>query len=74
MLITLAGMGIQVAPTTIVRRVTYWDAGLNGLGVCEFAPNIPAADEIQEYWDWLSERFQLTGGGESDAEETLRAQ
>ena len=61
MLTTLAGMGIEVAPTAIVRRVTHWDAELNGLGVCEYAPASQAADEIQEYWDWLSDRLRVDG-------------
>lgn len=66
MLTTLAGMGIEVAPAAIVRRVTHWDAGLNGLGVCEFAPSSPAADEIQDYWDWLVERFDLSAADDAE--------
>ncbi len=66
MLTTLAGIGIEVAPTAIVRRVTHWDAGLNGLGVCEFAPSSPAADEIQDYWDWLVDRFDLSATDDAE--------
>ena len=49
---TMRQMG-QVAPVTLVRRVTHWDAGLEGMTAAEFAPNSPAASEMREYWAWL---------------------
>ena len=36
MLSSLSGMGIDIAPVTVTRRVTYWDASLIGLSVAEF--------------------------------------
>ena len=57
---TLQRMGPEVAPVGLVRRVSYWDAALAGLGVCEFAPNSPAASEMQQLWQWLRHRLELT--------------
>ena len=57
LLITLTGMGIPIAPASLIRRVTHWDAILAGLGVCEFAPNSPAAAEMQVLWDWLAKQI-----------------
>ena len=51
--------GIEVAPTSLVRRLSYWDASTVGLSVCEYAPRSPAAAEINALWDWLATRLEL---------------
>ena len=50
---TMRQMGANISPVTVVRRVTHWDAGVEGLAATEYAPSSPAAGEIREYWAWL---------------------
>ena len=56
----LAEMDAPVAPVTLVRRVTHWDAGAAGMTVCEHAPSSPAASEVREYWAWLQGALKIT--------------
>lgn len=56
---TLNGMGVEIAPVGLIRRVTYWDATNYGQGVCEYAPRSPAAGEIRSLWAWLASRSSL---------------
>ena len=56
---SLAALGVEIVPASLVRRVSYWDAALVGMGVCEFAPRSQAASEMQELWDWLGRRLEL---------------
>ena len=56
---SLTGLGVEIVPGGLVRRVSYWDAALAGMGVCEFAPRSRAASEMQELWDWLGWRLEL---------------
>ena len=58
---SLAGLGVEMVPAGLVRRVSYWDAALAGMGVCEFAPRSRAASEMQELWNWLGRRLELPG-------------
>ena len=69
--VTLTGMGIPIAPASLIRRVTHWDAILAGLGVCEFAPNSPAAAEMQVLWDWLSKQISLIENQQPDLNEEI---
>ena len=56
---SLEGLGVEIVPAGLVRRVAYWDAALAGMGVCEFAPRSRAASEMQQLWDWLGRRLEL---------------
>ena len=62
---TLAGAGVEIVPIGLSRRVTYWDAALFGLGVCEHSPRSPAAAEMQNLWEWLAQRINIIATGES---------
>ena len=62
-------IGIEVAPASLVRRVSYWDASTVGLSVCEYAPRSPAAAEMDALWQWIAQRLNLPiqrGEGESN--------
>lgn len=53
----LAALGI-VAEPPIAARVTYQDAMAAGLGVTEYAPSSPAAEEIRALARWIEENRQ----------------
>ena len=57
MLSSLSGMGIDIAPVTVTRRVTYWDASLIGLSVAEFQPRSEAAQEMTKLWKWIAKQI-----------------
>ena len=57
MLSSLSGMGIDIAPVTVTRRVTYWDASLIGLSVAEFQPRSEAAKEMTNLWKWIAKQI-----------------
>ena len=57
MLSSLSGMGIDIAPVTVTRRVTYWDASLIGLSVAEFQPKSEAAKEMTNLWKWIAKQI-----------------
>ena len=59
---SLSDLGVELVPAGLVRRVSYWDAALVGMGVCEFAPRSLAASEMQELWDWLRWKLGLPVG------------
>lgn len=61
---TMRQMGVNISPVTVVRRVTHWDAGVEGMTATEYAPTSPAAGEIREYWAWLQ---GAVGIGQSEA-------
>ena len=52
-------VGIEVAPASLVRRLSYWDASTVGLSVCEYAPRSPAAVEMESLWQWVGQRLDL---------------
>jgi chromosome partitioning protein len=56
--LTLLGV---VAPAPIVMRNDHQDAIGRGLGVTEFGPTSPAADEIRLLWDWIYHRTRNLG-------------
>ena len=58
MLSSLSGMGIDIAPVTVTRRVTYWDASLIGLSVAEFQPKSAAAQEMTNLWKWIAKQIK----------------
>lgn len=57
LLTSLNGMGIEIAPVSLVRRVIHWDATLAGQSVCEYAPNSAGALEMDSFWKWLQKRI-----------------
>ena len=57
MLSSLSGMGIDIAPVTVTRRVTYWDASLVGMSVAEFQPRSEAAQEMTNLWKWIAKQI-----------------
>jgi chromosome partitioning protein len=59
MLKAVAERGLPVCDAVIVNRVAHHDAMEVGQGVCEFAPNSPAAQEINHLWMWLAHRLRL---------------
>ena len=52
-------IGIEVAPVSLVRRLSYWDATTLGLSVCEYAPRSPASAEMNALWQWVAQRLDL---------------
>ena len=52
-------VGIEVAPASLVRRLSYWDASTVGLSVCEYAPRSSAAVEMESLWQWVGQRLDL---------------
>ena len=68
LLTTLTGMGIEIAPVALVRRVSHWDATLAGQAVCEYAPSSPAAEEIQGFWSWLEKRIDIHSKKQTEKE------
>lgn len=50
-------MGVPVAPVNLVRRVEYWNSGLQGLGVCESAPRSAACRETNLLWEWIAQEL-----------------
>ena len=57
MLSSLSGMGLDIAPVTVTRRVTHWDASLIGLSVAEFQPKSEAAKEMTNLWKWIAKQI-----------------
>ena len=54
---SIRSLDVPVAPVNIVRRVDYWDASAQGLGVCEYSPKSKAATEIGQLWRWISQEL-----------------
>lgn len=52
-------MEVPVAPVNLIRRVDYWDSGMQGLGVCELSPRGAACREMQMLWDWLVGELEI---------------
>jgi len=55
----LEAMGGLITPL-ISQRVDFQEATRHGLGVSEFAPSSPAADEIRKLWQSLKRRMAKT--------------
>lgn len=45
----------RVCPVVVRRRVVHMDALRSGLGVCEYAPDSPAAAEVDALWRWVAD-------------------
>ena len=60
MLKAVEGRGFTVCDAVVANRVAHHDAMELGQGVCEFAPNSLAAQEINHLWEWLAEKLQLS--------------
>ena len=52
-------LGVPVAPVNLIRRVEYWNSGLQGLGVCESAPRSAACREMTRLWEWVAGELGL---------------
>lgn len=58
----LSGLGLEVCPVIVHRRVAHLDSLRTGLGVCEHLPRSAAALEIGELWDWTCRRLGIVSG------------
>ena len=55
----LRALGVLADPG-IIHRVDHQDALATGLGVTEYAPASPAADEIRALWTWIDAKMRAT--------------
>ncbi|MEL6061968.1 MULTISPECIES: nucleotide-binding protein [unclassified Methylobacterium] len=55
----LHGLGVLAEPN-IIHRVDHQDALATGLGVTEYAPDGPAAEEIRALWTWIDAKMRAT--------------
>ncbi|MCJ2067430.1 ParA family protein [Methylobacterium sp. J-030] len=53
----LHGLGVLAEPS-IIHRVDHQDALATGLGVTEYAPGSPAAEEIRALWAWIDAKMR----------------
>lgn len=56
----LEAMELPVCPVLIQSRVAHLDAMSRGQSACEWAPNSPAAHELQNLWRWIIEEVGIT--------------
>jgi chromosome partitioning protein len=49
----LEAMELPVCPVLVQSRVAHLDAMNHGQTACEWAPNSPAARELQDLWQWI---------------------
>jgi chromosome partitioning protein len=52
----LRALGVLAEPG-IIHRVDHQDALATGLGVTEYAPASPAAEEIRALWAWIDAKM-----------------
>ena len=63
----LEGLGVEVCPVMVERRVAFLDSLRGGLGVCESVPGSAAAVQVDDLWRWLVARLNLNiEGGVGD--------
>ncbi|SDN80234.1 chromosome partitioning protein [Methylobacterium phyllostachyos] len=55
----LRSLGVLAEPG-IIHRVDHQDALATGLGVTEYAPGGPAAEEIRALWAWIDAKMRAT--------------
>ncbi|MCJ2136492.1 ParA family protein [Methylobacterium sp. J-026] len=55
----LRALGVLAEPG-IIHRVDHQDALATGLGVTEYAPGGPAAEEIRALWGWIDVKMRAT--------------
>ncbi len=55
----LRALGVLAEPG-IIHRVDHQDALATGLGVTEYAPGGPAAEEIRALWGWIDGKMRAT--------------
>jgi len=53
----LRSLGVLAEPS-IIHRVDHQDALAMGLGVTEYAPGSPAAEEIRALWSWVDAKMR----------------
>ena len=53
----LRALGVLAEPG-IIHRVDHQDALATGLGVTEFAPGSPAAEEVRALWAWIDGKMR----------------
>ena len=58
--------GARVSPVVVRRLVVHMDALRSGQGVCAYAPESPAALEVQCLWQWVKGELAGVAGGEED--------
>ena len=68
MMKAVAERGLPVCDVIVTNRVAHHDAMGVGQGVCEFAPQSPAAEEINQLWMWLAQKLQLPAAKEATNE------
>ena len=53
LILDLLAMELPVCPVLVQSRVAHLDAMNHGQTACEWAPNSPAARELQDLWQWI---------------------
>ena len=52
-----------MCPELVQSRVAHLDAMNRGQSASEWAPNSPAARELQDLWQWIAGELGITVGG-----------
>ena len=58
----LEALELPVSSAFIQSRVAHLDAMSRGQSACEWAPDSPAARELQNLWDWIAEEMGISVG------------
>jgi chromosome partitioning protein len=58
----LEALELPVCPAAVQSRVAHIDAMSRGQSASEWAPNSPAAVELQALWDWIVEEMGISVG------------
>lgn len=56
----LAGYGLPICPTFVMRRAALEDAFIDGSAVVELEPTSKGAKEIAESWSWVKNQLRRT--------------
>ena len=59
----LEAMELPVCPAQVQSRVAHLDAMNRGMSASEWAPDSPAARELQDLWLWVAEELGINVGG-----------
>jgi cellulose biosynthesis protein BcsQ len=67
----LKAMEVPVCPVLIQSRVAHLDAMNRGQSACEWAPDSPAARELNNLWQWIVEELGISVGETAEKNRVL---
>ena len=65
----LDAMELPVCPALVQSRVAHLDAMNRGQSAAEWAPDSPAARELQNLWRWIADELGINVGGTTEQQE-----